>query len=120
MTRARNGDILVAFSTEWEPYPWGGILKIVTSKDQGKTWSSPTVLWKDDDPRVTIQVANGMQTLSNGEVLLPVTFCVVPKRKTTSPREQDPDKIYTGERDGRRVTGARSGSSAQKTTARLG
>lgn len=94
LTQAPNGDLLVAFSTEWEPFPWGGILKLVVSKDRGKTWSEPRTLWHDKDPRVTIQVANGMQTLSNGDVLLPVTYCVVPKRPGVSADERRPSRIY--------------------------
>ncbi|MCI0624024.1 MAG: glycoside hydrolase [Acidobacteria bacterium] len=94
LTQAPNGNLLVAFSTEWEPFPWGGILKLVVSKDQGETWSKPRTLWRDEDPRVTIQVANGMQTLSNGDVLLPVTYCVVPKRPGVSADELRPSRIY--------------------------
>ena len=94
LTQAPNGNLLVAFSTEWEPFPWGGILKLVVSKDRGKTWSGPRTLWQDKDPRVTIQVANGMQTLHNGDVLLPVTYCVVPKRPGVSTDEVRPSRIY--------------------------
>jgi hypothetical protein len=94
LTRAENGDLLVAFSTEWEPFPWGGVLKLITSRDNGLSWSAPIVLWKDEDPRVTIQVSNGMQTLSNGEVLLPVTYCIVPKREGVSSEEKRPSVIY--------------------------
>ncbi len=94
LTRAPNGDLLVALSTEWEPFPWGGELKLVVSSDGALTWSKPRLLWKDPDPRVTIQVANGMQTLSNGEILLPVTFGLVPKRKGVEPGEESPHKIY--------------------------
>jgi len=94
LTQAPNGDLLVAFSTEWEPFPWGGILKVVVSRDRGKTWSQPRTLWQDKDPRVTIQVANGMQTLSNGDVLLPVTYCVVPKRPGMGADEIRPSRIY--------------------------
>jgi hypothetical protein len=94
LTRAPNGDLLVAFSTEWEPFPWGGILKLVRSRDGGRTWTSPTILWQDKDPRVTIQVANGMLTLRNGDVLLPVTYCLVPKREGVGPEEKRPTRIY--------------------------
>ena len=37
LTRAPNGDMLVAFSTEWEPFPAGGVLKLTISRDKGKT-----------------------------------------------------------------------------------
>jgi len=35
-----------------------------------------------------------MQTLSNGDVLLPVTYCIVPKRQGVSPEEKRPSVIY--------------------------
>lgn len=94
VTRAPNGDVLVAYSTEWEPIPEGGVLKLVVSKDAGTTWSKPRILWKDKDPRVTIQVANGIQTLSNGDVLLPVLYATTPKRKDVAPDERRPVFIY--------------------------
>ena len=94
LTRAPNGDLLAAFGTEWEPFPWGGMVKLTVSRDGGTTWSGPRVLWKDEDPRVTIQVANGLQALSNGDVLMPVTHCLVPKRTGVSPDEKLPHKIY--------------------------
>lgn len=94
LTRAPNGDLLVAFSTEWEPFPWGGILKLVRSTDEGRTWSEPVVLWQDEDPRVTIQVSNGLQTLSNGEVLLPVTYCLVPKHERIPESPQRWGDVY--------------------------
>ena len=94
LTKAPNGDLLVAFSTEWEPFPAGGVLKLIVSKDHGKTWSKPRILWKAKDPRVTIQVSNGMQTLSNGEILLPVSYCIIGKRKNVDPNEKRPFHIY--------------------------
>jgi len=94
LTRAPNDDLLVAFSTEWEPFPWGGILKLVRSTDEGRTWSGPVVLWKDPDPRVTIQVSNGMQTLSNGEIVLPVTYCLVPKHRDAPADAQRWNEVY--------------------------
>ncbi len=94
ITRAPNGDVLVAFSTQWEPFPQGGVLKLTASADQGKTWSEPRVLWKDKDPRVTIQVANGLTTLKNGHIILPVTYCLCPRRDKVEPGEANPQKIY--------------------------
>ena len=94
LTQAPNGDLLVAFCTEWEAFPWGGVLKLTVSQDKGRTWSQPRVIWDDPDPRVTINVANGMQRLSNGDILLPVTNSLVPKYKGVSPEETHPSKIY--------------------------
>jgi len=51
-------------------------------------------LWRDDDPQATIHVGNGMTTLTTGEILLPVTRCVVPKRRGVSSEEQCPAKVY--------------------------
>lgn len=72
VTRAPNGDVLVAFGTQWEVVPAGGALKMVVSRDHGRTWSTPRVLWQHGDPGTTIQVSAGLQTLSNGDVLMPV------------------------------------------------
>jgi arylsulfatase A-like enzyme len=94
VTRAPNGDLLVAFSTQWEPFPAGGVLKLVVSEDNGRSWSQPRVLWQHEDPRVTIQVGNGLQTLSNGDVLLPVNYCLYPQRDDVPAGEQRPSRIY--------------------------
>ena len=54
------------------------------------------------DPRVTIQVSNGMQALSNGDILLPVTYGLVPKHtpedqkklgKIYNPTQRHPDYL---------------------------
>ena len=92
--RAPNGDILVAFSMQWEAFPWGDLLKLVVSKDNGTTWSEPRVIWQDDDPRVTFQVGNSMQMLSNGDIILIVKRWIVPKRDGVSPEEDRPAEIY--------------------------
>lgn len=94
MTKAPNGDILVACSTMWEPIPWGGYVKLIVSKDNGRTWNEPRIILKDKDPRVSYQVANGLQTLSNGDILMPVTYGLVPKYKDVDPKEQRPHNIY--------------------------
>ena len=93
-TRAANGDIVVSYGTEWEPFPWGGYQKFTISKDQGKTWSKPKTLWQDPDPRVTIQTGNGMQRLSNGDILMPAKRWIYPKRAKHNPKETSPAKIY--------------------------
>ncbi len=96
MTRAPNGDILVVFGTKWEPWPWGGELRMVVSKDQGRTWSKPRLVYRHADPRYTIAAANGIQTLSNGDILLPTVFSMTPKRKGVDPKETNPAVIYDG------------------------
>jgi hypothetical protein len=94
VTRAPNNDILVAFSTEWEPVPEGGVLKLVTSADRGQTWSQPRLLWEHEDPRVTIQVSCGMQTLSNGDIILPVNCGRWHRKHDAAPDETDLATIY--------------------------
>ena len=92
--KAPNGDLLVAFSMQWEGFPWGDLLKLVVSKDNGATWSKPRVIWRDEDLRATFQVGNSMQTLSNGDIILIVKRWVIPKRKGVSPDEKRPARIY--------------------------
>lgn len=70
------------FGTQWGPAPGGGELWLTESSDEGDTWSKPTVLWKDEDSAATLRVAAGMQTLSSGEVLLPVARDVSAKRSS--------------------------------------
>lgn len=94
LTRAPNGDLLVAFSMQWEGFPWGDALKLVVSRDGGRTWSPPRVIWKPQDPRVTLQVGNAMQTLANGDVILIVKRWIVPRRDGVSAEEQRPHRIY--------------------------
>lgn len=89
-----SGDVLVGFGTEWEPFPWGGVVKLARSTDGGRTWSAPEVILKDDDPRVTYQTANGLQSLSNGDILFAVQRAIVPKRKNPRPGAAAPGEIY--------------------------
>lgn len=102
MTRAVNGDIVVVFSTEWEPFPWGGHLKQVVSSDRGETWTPPRVILKDEDPRVSYQAANGLQVLRNAELLLPVTLALIPKRDGASAEKNEPNGTYDLEHPGMR------------------
>ncbi|MAV38152.1 MAG: hypothetical protein CMJ59_22160 [Planctomycetaceae bacterium] len=94
MSRAPNGDLVVLYSMQWEPFPWGDLLKTVVSKDGGATWSRPRVIWRPDDPRVTFQVGNAMQVLSNGDLIAIVKCWVVPKREGVTPAETRPAQIY--------------------------
>jgi len=43
---------------------------------------------------VTIQVSNGLQTLSNGDILLPVTYCLVPKHKEVPANPKTWGEVY--------------------------
>ncbi len=69
ITRAANGDLVVAFSgdRDWHVCPWGRIYT-VRSTDGGKTWSGPSVA--ADTP--LDDRGAGLLTLSSGDLM--VTF----------------------------------------------
>ncbi len=93
-TRAPNGDILVAYSTVWEPFPPGGTLKLVRSTDKGRTWSEPRVLWQPSDPRGGIHLGVGMTTLRDGTIVLPCTHHIIHKYDNVAEGERRPHLIY--------------------------
>lgn len=42
---AGNGDLLLAYATNWQPIPpSGGTLKLMRSTDEGRTWSEPRII----------------------------------------------------------------------------
>src|SRR5262245_56674075 len=59
ITRTAVGELICAFSTCWEPFPRGGELRLVRSRDEGRTWSHPEVVWRSPDPRVSILTCVG-------------------------------------------------------------
>ncbi|HRJ74169.1 MAG TPA: sialidase family protein [Terrimicrobiaceae bacterium] len=67
ITRAGNGDLLVAFSgdRDWHVCPWGRIY-VVRSSDGGKTWSPPAIA--ADTPLDDRDA--GLLTLPNGNIML--------------------------------------------------
>ena len=94
-TRTPSGDVLVAYSTVWEPYPPGGTLTLVRSADGGRTWSEPRVLWKPTDPLGGVHLGCGMTTLRDGTILLPCTYNRVHKHKQIKAGEKRPFHIYS-------------------------
>lgn len=93
-TRAHNGDLIVAWSTQWEPFPGNGVLHVTRSSDEGRTWTEPQVVWRDADPEVAIHVSNGLTTLDDGTILLPVARCRVPRNPRASSTERLPSRLY--------------------------
>lgn len=67
ITRAANGDLLVAFSgdRDWHVCPWGKIY-LIRSTDEGKTWSAPEVI--ADTPLDDRGV--GLTTLPDGSIVV--------------------------------------------------
>ena len=41
LCRAGNGDRIFVHSTVWKPFPTGGVIKLLRSRDEGETWSAP-------------------------------------------------------------------------------
>jgi len=94
MTRNAAGQILIAFGTQWESFPPGGVVKLISSSDNGQHWSEPRVIAQDVDPAVSLNTNNGLQALSDGQILLPIQFHRVPRRPGAARDEQEPAKLY--------------------------
>ncbi len=80
VTVSAVGELICALSTRWEPFPRGSELQIIRSRDEGRTWSNPETIWKALDPRASILADVGLMTMRDGNILLPVTYHITPKR----------------------------------------
>lgn len=71
LTRAPNGDLLVAFSTSTDSY--AGDVRVIRSTDHGRTWSPATIIDAPTPygPNTGVSATRGMTTLSDGRILLP-------------------------------------------------
>lgn len=98
MTRVANGELIVVYSTQWEPWPAPGVLYILRSSDEGKTWSEPEILWKDSDPGVTLLSDNGLTTLQDGTILLAASWCKTPRKADVPDSDHGPEVAYEGEK----------------------
>lgn len=77
LTQAPNGDLLVAFNTSGDAHP-GGQLRMIRSRDQGRTWGPSEVI---AEARLfgdagSISATRGMATLNDGTILLPYNDAV--------------------------------------------
>jgi BNR repeat protein len=70
LTRAANGDLLVSFCTRFDCLS-GGEGYLLRSSDEGRTWSSPTLILRPRHPAGCINLSVGLTTLRNGTVLYP-------------------------------------------------
>ena len=70
IVKLQNGDLLVAYregTDHW--YVKDGIVRTVSSSDNGKTWSEPQTVW--EVPEHNLGTHNGMKQLADGALLLP-------------------------------------------------
>ena len=71
LTRAPNGDLIVAYNTSGDVAP-GGEIRTVRSTDNGESWGEPVIVAK---PKLyeggSIHSSRGMTTLNDGTILLP-------------------------------------------------
>lgn len=79
LTRAANGDIVLAYPTGHEDT--NASVRVRRSTDNGTTWSSATEVFVGS-PGVNGNTAVGMTTLSDGTILLPFTTGVVTDKYT--------------------------------------
>lgn len=99
LCRAGNGELLFAHATYWEPVPTGGVIKLMRSSDEGRTWSKPTIVVrsKADDWNVTFW--SGLHLMSDGSLILTYTQHHWPMRKDVpadwlNPLKVNPLKVW--------------------------
>lgn len=94
MCRAANGDLLLAYATMWEGYPAGGVIKLMRSTDEGKTWSHPrTIVW----PKTVVwstQTWSGLHLMPDDSLILSFTHIYTPRRQNVPIDEARPQKIW--------------------------
>lgn len=94
LCRAANGDLLLAYSTVWEPFPPGGVIKLMRSTDEGKTWSRSTVIVSTDLPNCGINTWSGMALMPDGSLILSYTRTLSQRLPNVSADETSPIKIW--------------------------
>ena len=69
---APNGDLLLAYATNWQPIPpAGGTVKLMRSSNGGRTWTEPsTVVTPDDPTQASIHMWSGLHTMPDGSMIL--------------------------------------------------
>jgi hypothetical protein len=72
LCRAKNGDLLLAHSTNWQPNPPpGGTVKLLRSIDGGKTWSHPKIIVQPKDPeKWSIHLWSGLHRMPDQSLIL--------------------------------------------------
>ena len=69
---AGNGDLLLAYATNWQPIPPpGGTLKLMRSTDEGRTWSdSRIVVHPKTSDKWSIHMWSGLHLVPDGSLIL--------------------------------------------------
>lgn len=70
LCRAANGDLLIAYSTVWEPFPPGSVIKLTRSTDDGKTWSGSRVIVRPDSPNCSAKNWASLALMPDGSLIL--------------------------------------------------
>jgi hypothetical protein len=94
LARAANGDLLLVHGTVWETIPPGGVIKLLRSKDEGKTWSKPTVIARPKSDQWNLQPWSGLHRLPDGSLMMSYAQIRLPRREGVSAGERNPAKIW--------------------------
>lgn len=71
IAKLQNGDLLVAYREGTDHWVTkDGIVRLVRSRDGGRTWSQPVTVWKESGHNLGTHI--GLTQLSDGTLLLPV------------------------------------------------
>lgn len=69
---AGNGDLLLAYTTNWQPIPpSGGTLKLMRSKDEGRSWSEPRIIvYPKTTDKWSVHIWSGMHLMPDSSLIL--------------------------------------------------
>lgn len=94
LCRAGNGDLIFVHGTVWEPVPTGGVVKLLRSSDEGKTWSDPKAIVRSKGPEWNVTFWSGFHRMPDDSLILTYSQCFTPRREGVPSDETDPHRIW--------------------------
>lgn len=94
LCRAANGDLLLAHSTVWEPFPPGSVIKLMRSTDDGKTWSRPRVIVRPDSPSCSAKSWASLALMQDGSLIFSYYRTCASRLPNVPKDETRPIKIW--------------------------
>ena len=71
LCKAANGDILLAFATNWQPIPpAAGNVMLMRSSDNGRTWTKPSKVVFANDLNCSVHMWSGLHLMPDNSLIL--------------------------------------------------